>query len=210
MGVLYLDTETTGLKPGQICELSMIHEADKEIVGVYNYFFSVDSMDQGAQSVHGYSISDLNLLSNGKRFKDYAKEIESLIVENTIVAHNLPFDEKFLSVEFMRLGNYTVKPVSRLDTMKYFKDIVRLPAKLTRYGPYKNPKLSELVSFFNISEQKINITCDKLFNTSDSHYLKTSYHDSRFDTTAIYIITNLYREMLYGGDTWKSVYCSND
>ena len=55
MGIVYLDTETTSLNPGQICELSIIHEEGNELKLAKNYFFKVESIDTGAESVHGFS-----------------------------------------------------------------------------------------------------------------------------------------------------------
>ena len=49
---------------------------------------------------------------------------------------------------------------------------------------YKYPKLSELCSYLGLTEQLIQQTSVKLFgNTS-------SYHDARFDTTAVYLAVN--------------------
>lgn len=196
MGFIYLDTETTSFNPGQICELSLIIEEPGTSVDAKNYFFEVDKMNSEAESVHGFSIDDLKKLSGGLRFKDYKEELLSLLSENVLVAHNLPFDEKFISSEFWRCG-VSFKPAGRLDTMEYFKPILKIPAKNRRYGPYKNPKLSEVAEYYNIDLNKSKELCDKLFGRGE-----TGYHDSKFDTTIMYIIVNLHREELHGGDTW--------
>lgn len=201
MNIVYLDTETTGFTPGQICELTMIHETDTTTIP-YNYFFKVNEMDKGAQDVHGMSIEQLEKLSNGKVFADYKDEILGILDGATLVAHNLPFDEKFLSSEFWRTG-ISFKPSGRLDTMEYFKPILRIPSKYRKYGPYKNPKLSELVDYFKINTYEVEKYTRELFKSE-----ATSYHDSRFDTTAMFVVVNIQREIMSGKRDWHFRFCS--
>ena len=56
--ILYFDTETTGVRPGQICQLSYIIQ-DTSGVSAKNFFFSVDYVEQGASAVHGFSVQKL-------------------------------------------------------------------------------------------------------------------------------------------------------
>ena len=137
----------------------------------------------------------------GKVFKDYVDELLPILTSNTLVAHNLPFDEKFLSSEFWR-AKISFKPINRLDTMEYFKPILKIPAKTMRYGPYKNPKLSEVIDYFKISKYEIERYTEKLFGG-----VTTNYHDSRFDTVAMYVAVNIQRENLHGGSTWHMRFC---
>lgn len=203
MDCLYLDTETTSLNPGQICELSIIHESNFNFVSAKNYFFAVDSMDAGAQSVHGYSIESLVNLSNGKKFGDFKDELLELMSSKVLVAHNLPFDEKFISSEFWRAG-VSFKPAGRLDTMEYFNPILALPNKYKKYGKYKNPKLSEVIDFLKIDNAKVQELCTKIYGGDDKDI---SYHDSRFDTTAMYVAVNVQRERLHGHGQWTLNFC---
>ena len=48
-------------------------------------------------------------------------------------------------------------------------------------GEIKNPKLSEVIDWLNISTEKIAETSEKLFEGSGD------YHDARFDTAATYL-----------------------
>lgn len=203
--VVYLDTETTSLNPGQICEMSLIVEENNTFKYAKNYYFKVDSMDRGAQAVHNLSMEALEQLSGGKVFSDYASEIYEQLNGATLVAHNLPFDEKFISQELWRCG-ISFKPFGRYDTMEQFKDVLKIPARYKKYGPYKNPKLSEVVHYFGISEQKISWYSNLIFNCNDN---KSIYHDSKFDTTSMYVAVNTYKEMLYGGDkqtSWRDTF----
>ena len=200
---VYLDTETTSFVPGSIIELSMIIEdTDAGTVVAKNYFFDADSMDEGAQKAHGFSLEDVHRLSGGLRFRDYYNELASLLSEATLVAHNEAFDERYLSSEFWRCG-VSYQPAGRACTMETFKPIMKIPAKTKRFGPYKNPKLSEVMEYLNISEVKVNEYSKKLFN-----YEGSQYHDTRFDTTALYIVVQVYREKLHGGNVWHNMFCA--
>lgn len=203
MKIVYLDTETTSTIPGQICELSMITEVDFNFVSAKNYFFAVSEMSEGAQGVHGMSLEDTVRLSNGKVFADYKDEILSELEGATLLAHNEPFDERFISSELWRCG-ISFKPFDRFDTMDYFRNIIKLPARSRRYGPYKNPKLSEVLDYLNINTDKISSYTGQLFGEN-----KTTFHDSRYDTACLYVMTNVYREKsknLKG--QWQEVFCN--
>ena len=160
MGLLYLDTETTGFSPGQIAELSFILEENGVITQAKNYFFTVNHMDEDASKVTGLTVDSLKALSNGLTFKEVADEL---------------FDEKFLSMEFWRAGKQLF-PAGRIDTMKHFTDICKLPNTRRKPG-YKYPKLSEVAEHYNVSLDKVARYASMIF-CSDCSQL----HDSRVDT----------------------------
>ncbi len=59
MKMIFFDTETTGIRPGNICQLSYIlvdtsYKPTKTIGK--NIFFTVDYVEPSAQDVHGFSI----------------------------------------------------------------------------------------------------------------------------------------------------------
>lgn len=200
---IYLDTETTDFNPGQICELSMIIE-DKDtnkFIDAKNYFFTVESIAEGAQSVHGFTVEKLIELSNNEKFSDRYQEILNILQGNCLVAHNEAFDEKFISTELWRCG-VSFTPAARSCTMNLFKPILKIPARYKKYGPWKNPKLEEVINFLSIDADKVNSFSEKIFN-----YDGSNYHDSRFDTAAMYIAVNVYREKLHGGNTWCNQFC---
>lgn len=201
MKTLFFDTETTDLNPGQIAQLSFIIEENGKILEAKNYFFTVDSMGEGAQRVHGMSKEFLFNESGGKRFGDFAEELFNYFSTTTLVAHNLKFDEKFMSSEFWR-QNLSLRPAGRQCTMEYFKDVLKIPAKNTKYGKYKNPRLEEVVDAFKIDKEKVLKYSSELFGNGN-----IGFHDSRYDTTAMYIAVNIYREMLSGGRDWHNAFC---
>ena len=73
MKLLIFDTETTSIKPGQICQLSYIlidaSTKPQKTIGK-NFFFTCDEMDPNAEAVHGFSLEKLYELSNGQYFED--------------------------------------------------------------------------------------------------------------------------------------------
>lgn len=179
--ILYFDTETSGIRPGQICQLSYImQDSDKSIAK--NYFFTVDSVDYSAYMVHGFSVEKLYILSGGKRFSHFIEEIcADFEKADLVVAHNTSFDFMFMRAEFERLNKiFYVK--DEFCSMKSMTPICKL--QRSKGMGYKYPKLSELCSYFGITDREIAITSQKLFGAS------ASFHDARFDTAAVYLAVN--------------------
>ena len=179
--IIYLDTETTSLYPGQICQLSYVMQ-NKEKVQSKNFFFSVDAVDYGAYKVHGFSVEKLKVLSNGKRFLGHASEIgKDLSSADVIITHNTAFDFMFLRAEFERIGR-VFEYEREFCTMKKSTPMCKL---LRSNGVnYKYPKLSELCTYFAIPDWQIKDESERLFGT------ESNYHDARFDTTAVYLAVN--------------------
>lgn len=179
--IIYLDTETTGLRPGNICQLSYIMQSGKNILAK-NFFFSVDFVELGALQVHGFSVPLLKKLSNGKRFNDCIDQIEEdFNLANAIVCHNTSFDFMFLRAEFEREGRF-------FDSEKGFcsmkKSVPICKFLRANHKGYKYPKLSELCQFLGIDEHTI------LDKTQDFFGQDCGYHDARFDTTALCLAVN--------------------
>ena len=179
--IIYLDTETSSLRPGKICQLSYVVQDKNGTVGK-NYFFAVDYVEPSAQMVHHFSVEKLKELSGGKVFNDYIEEIEKdFLSSKLIVAHNASFDFSFLRKEFDD-ANKTFRYLNEFCTMKKFTPITKL--KRTNSLGYKYPKLSELTDFFNISDKDIQIKTQELFSEN------LLYHDARYDATAVYLAFN--------------------
>lgn len=182
MKLLVFDTETTSIKPGQICQLSYItidaSSKPQRTVGK-NFFFTVEEMDPNAEAVHGFSLQKLYDLSNGLYFEDYLEEFLNDFVEaDFIIGHNVNFDIKFLKHELEGMGiEFTPKHI--FCTMHYYINICKIPKA---NGEIKNPKLEEVVNFLHISKEQITEKANELFQGSGN------YHDARFDTTATYLL----------------------
>lgn len=193
--IIYFDTETSGLRPGQICQLSYVKQ-NGDNLSSRNFFFTVDQVEYSAFLVHGFSVERLKALSSGKRFSDYVEQIEKdFLSADLVVAHNISFDNMFMRAEFERLNkNFCVN--NEFCSMKKSTALCKLPR--SRGQGYKYPKLSELCSFFGIENSVIQNSTERIFGT------KTGFHDARFDTTALFLSINkgmrycdAYQELLY-------------
>lgn len=198
---IYFDTETTGLAPGNIAQLSMIVEYEDDRIETKNYFFEIDYITEGAEKACGRGVDFYKSVANGLRFKDYKDELLELFTDATLIAHNEKFDENFVSTEFWRLG-VSFKPADKFCTMEFFKDILKIPGK-GNYR-YKNPKLGELVSFYNIDEDKVKSYSDKLFNAKANE--SYGFHDARYDTTAMFVVFQVYKESLNNKTDWLDTF----
>ena len=179
--ILFFDTETTGLYPGQICQLSYIMQT-KEGVSAKNFFFSVDYVEPSALAVHGFSVQKLKELSSGKQFTHHFNQINADFEKaDLICAHNTSFDFSFMRKEYERL-NKTFYIKNEFCSMKNSTPLCKLPRKSG--SGYKYPKLSELCAFVGISDLDISRQVISLFGTN------SAFHDARFDTSALYLAVN--------------------
>lgn len=179
MKIIVFDTEATDLVPGQICQLSYLIVDGAEVRGK-NMFFAVDDMSEGAQEVHGMSVEDLNRLSGGEIFKDRAEEIlEDFSACGLLVGHNVAADDRYLRVEFSRLG-MSLKKIKTFCTMNYFTGEAQLKQKIATGRP-KPPKLSELIEHFDIIPDEIAERAHVWFDGAGA------LHDARYDTAATYL-----------------------
>jgi len=191
-GLLFFDTETTDLVPGEIAQLSyLITDKELNILKACNYYFSVEKMSRSASKVNGLTKKKLHILSDGKYFSHHCREIYSDFENKCLIAHNLDFDLKFLNAEYkkLRLARVRYKPNGNICTMKYFTSICKLQDS---YGRIKYPKLSELVDFLGIDPDYIYSFASNVFGDLDMRY-----HDSRYDTVAVYLVFKKARELGY-------------
>lgn len=181
MKLLFFDTETTSIKPGSICQLSYITvdaSVKPQVTTGKNFFFTVDEMDPSAQEIHGFSLEKLYDLSKGQYFEDLVADFfDDFVNSDFVIGHNVNFDVRFLKHELISLGE-DFNPKNVFCTMAYYRDICKIKKA---NGEIKNPKLSEVIDWLNISTEKIAETSEKLFEGSGN------YHDARFDTAATYL-----------------------
>ncbi|GAA0126787.1 MULTISPECIES: 3'-5' exonuclease [Clostridium] len=182
MKMIFFDTETTGISPGNICELSyIIVDTDVKPQKTYgkNFFFAVEYVEPSAKEIHGFSEEDLYKLSNGLYFEDQFEEIsDDFLNADILIGHNVNFDIKFITheLEFCEI-NY--KPKNTFCTMNYYKNICKCS---NGKGGIKNPKLEEVVNFLGLNSTIIKNKANELFDGSGN------YHDARFDTAATYLV----------------------
>ena len=174
--IIYFDTETTGLRPGQICQLSYILR-DSFGFKTKNFFFSVDSVEYSAYLVHGFSVNKLKALSGGKTFADFAEEIaKDFSLADVIIAHNVDFDLSFLRAEFAKTNvSFTYK--NAFCSMKTAVPVCKIMRSSGK--GYKYPKLIEFATFCGITEGEA-LEKEKEWFGSVSHT-----HDARLDTALL-------------------------
>lgn len=177
--ILFFDTETTGLFPGRIIQLSYVM-TDGETTIAKNFFFGVSYIEPSATKVHGFTVEKIQKLSGGKTFSYDIDEIyDDFLSADLIVAHNVKFDIGFLIAEFNyqdRIFRYR----ESFDTMKAFTPIMKM--ERSNHKGYKYPKLGEMCEFLDIYPYDITRKSIELFNAAD-----VSGHDARYDTTALYL-----------------------
>ena len=182
MKLLFFDTETTGIRPGSICQLSYIivdSSVKPQQTTAKNYFFTVEEMPAEAEAVHGFSLEKLYELSNGEYFEDkYEEFIKDFYSADVVIGHNVSFDIKFLKHELEGIGEL-YEPKRIFCTMNYYKNICKI---MNNRGEFKNPRLEEVITFLNIDKSYIESTASRLFQAEGN------YHDARFDTAATYLI----------------------
>ena len=186
---IFLDTETSGFKPGQICQLTYTITIDDKVEAAKNFFLACDYVDPSAEKVHGFSVERLKKLSEGRTFKDIAEEVAEDLRDGIFIAHNVKFDTDFVKTEIERAG-YAFEIADSFCTMKYFENIIKLKGK---YGKYKWPKLEETMQFLKIdsSSKSFKNGLQRLYGSED-----IGFHDARFDVCGL--VTVYYKALKMG------------
>ena len=151
---LFFDTETTGLPNNwkapvtdldnwpRLVQIGWILSDNGTRVETGSFIIKPENfiIPAGASDVHG--ITTEKAISEGHDLSTILNQFNQLVAKsNSIVAHNISFDEKILGAELIRKdvqSNFENKP--KLCTMKASTDYCQLPGP---YG-YKWPKLTEL------------------------------------------------------------------
>lgn len=120
MRKVVLDTETTGLEPGEghrIIELAGLELSGRRPTGRHFHRFlnPEREVDLAATQIHGMTAEDL---ADKPRFGDVADEFLEFIQGCELLIHNAPFDVAFLNAELARIGRPTVESVCTVtDTL---------------------------------------------------------------------------------------------
>lgn len=118
MRKIVIDTETTGLSPGQghrIVELAAIEIKGWEITQnrIHRYFNPEREIDPRAAAVHGLTLARL---IDEPTFDDFAHEFAEFIRDAELIIHNAPFDLGFLNSEFEKAGLPPVESICKKVT----------------------------------------------------------------------------------------------
>lgn len=178
---IFIDTETTDIKPGEICQLTYTITVDDKVEVAKNFFLACEYVAPGAEKIHGFSVAKLKDLSGGKCFKDIAAEVTEDLEGSIFIAHNAKFDINFVKTEIERAG-YAFNINDKFCTMEYFTNILKLKGK---YGKHKWPKLEETMQFLGIDSNSkgFNKGLQRLYGNES-----ISFHDARFDVCGLVMV----------------------
>ncbi len=116
---LVLDTETTGLEPGEhrIVEIGALELINHIPTGrtYHQYINPKRSMPAEAEAIHG--ITEV-FLADKPVFEDIAQDFTDFIGSGTLVIHNAKFDVKFLNFELQRVNKAPISFDRVIDTLE--------------------------------------------------------------------------------------------
>ena len=115
---LFLDTESNGMKPEQVCQLAVLAENAGILTG-YNGYGPVSCMNPYAQKKHGFSRRKLLQLANGRTFADDEAEVAALLRAGRIYGHNISSD-----MHALRMMGLDTRNLSTFDTKMCIRDRV--------------------------------------------------------------------------------------
>ena len=118
MREIILDTETTGLRPGEghkIIEIAAIEIVDFIPTGkTYHQYINPErDVPQSSTDVHGITS---NFLYDKPTFNKIANEFIEFVQNDTIVAHNVDFDIGFINYELQNCGKRSLQN-KKVDTV---------------------------------------------------------------------------------------------
>jgi DNA polymerase-3 subunit epsilon len=127
MRQIFLDTETTGLYPGQgdrIIEIGCVELVNRKLTGNNKHYYLNPGRDshEEALKVHGITTE---FLRDKPKFEEVVDEFLSYVQGADIVIHNAPFDISFLNKELELVGRSAFKAfiASITDTLAMAKEM---------------------------------------------------------------------------------------
>lgn len=177
MKLIVLDTETSDIKDAEIGQLTYFVMGDT--VRIFNEWFALDYVSEGASAVNGLTVEKLKELSNGQVFSDVAQRVYDDFQDAIVVCHNVGFDLPLLNRCIRDALGKPLLVQKSFCTMEYYTPILEIPG---HYG-FKWPRLSEVIDYLGIEEKRIMFSAQKIFQGAG-----IGFHDARFDVAATYAI----------------------
>jgi len=148
-GFVFLDTETTGLSSNdRVIDIALIQTSSSgNLEKTFDSLLYGDGSSGGSRLVAIHHISN-EMLTNARHFAEAWVEIEPLLKNRIVVAHNAPFDRKMINYELERIG---AKPLDEfLCTFKLAK-FLGLATQKTETSTGTSGKLGALATRFGIT-----------------------------------------------------------
>ncbi len=120
MREIVFDTETTGLDPKdghRIVEFAAVELVERVATGrhLHLYFNPLRAMPAEAEAIHG--LSD-DFLADKPAFPARARELMEFLGDAILIAHNAPFDLRFMNFELGRAGLPELDQARVVDTLE--------------------------------------------------------------------------------------------
>jgi DNA polymerase-3 subunit epsilon len=126
--LVFLDVETTGLSAwfgDRICEIAILRSRGDEVLASFDTLVNPERrISPGASRVNGLTDQDL---IGAPLFSEIAPQVEILLGDAVIVAHNAPFDLGFVRSELGRLGK-SLPSVEVIDTLQLARQHFHFPS----------------------------------------------------------------------------------
>lgn len=119
MREIVFDTETTGLDPAEghrVVEIGCVELVNRIPTGqTFHAYLNPDrEVPRAAYEIHGLGA---DFLKTQPRFPDIVEEFLSFVREAVLVAHNAPFDVRFINAELAMIGVDPLNGDSIVDTL---------------------------------------------------------------------------------------------
>jgi DNA polymerase-3 subunit epsilon len=113
------DTETTGLDPAlgdRVLEVAAVELINDLPTGQHFHALIDPERDipEEVTRIHGFTSADV---AGKPKFADIAPKLIEFFGDAELIAHNAPFDFRFLDAEFTRLGLARLAPERMIDTL---------------------------------------------------------------------------------------------
>ena len=145
-GFVFLDTETTGMEDdARVIDIALVQTSSSgEIEKVYDSLIYGDGSSGGSRLVAIHHITD-EMIKNACRFAEVWVEIEPLLRNRIIVAHNELFDRKHINYELAQIG---VKPLDEFLCSLKLARFLGLATRKTKTSSGSSGKLEALADRF--------------------------------------------------------------
>ena len=145
-GFVFLDTETTGMEDNaRVIDIALVQTSSNgEIEKVYDSLIHGDGSSGGSRLVAIHQITN-EMIKNARRFEEVWVEIEPLLRNRIIVAHNEQFDRKHINYELAQIG---VKPLDGFLCSLKLARFLGLATRKTKTSNGSSGKLEALADRF--------------------------------------------------------------
>lgn len=126
-GYAVVDVETTGFTPtrAEIAEIAIVHTDEKgNVTGTWDTLVRPRGPLAGT---HVHRITP-DMVRSAPVFEEIAHEVRELLSGRVVVAHNLPFDARFLTAQLERSGLPTPQIASGVCTLRLARRTLRGPS----------------------------------------------------------------------------------